>query len=463
MKASTVKGLGVATVLVAVGAIGATQCRASGTAAGSRDEALLPALEDRVNDVTRVEVETKDGPITFERDGEDWTLAEKSGYPANGDKIRELILALRSSRVVEQKTSNAARFGKLGLDAPDAEESNSKRVTLKDAKGETIATALVGNRRFGKGGMNQRPGQTRPEDQYYVHTGGDAPAVLATGKLNVDARAVGWVEQQFFDLSRDRVKAARVQHPNGDLVEVGRADMSDDELMVLAVPEGKEPKEPNGARPMLDALGRMRFDDVKSADEVDWSAGEITTSEFFTEHGIRVTVETIEVVDAEAEVPEGAEPPKKTWGRFKVDVAPDAMPEIPVVNEDPMIEVDMPTVAIDMDGDGQPEGEAGDPQPETTEPGSEEPEEAPPTLAELQREAAGLGASLEGWAYALPSWKTTGIRMPLENLVQDIPAPPEEEEPEEETTEELGSGDVTDDGAAEGDEGTSSNENDDGK
>ncbi len=419
MKQSTVRFLGIATVLVAVGAVVAGQFRASGTRASGTDEPLLPVLEERVNDVASVAIETQDGPITLTRDGERWTLAEKAGYAANDSKVRELILALRSATLVEEKTSNVERFDKLGLEAPDAEGSSSKRVTLKDAKGVVIASALIGDRRFGKGGFNQSPGAVRPEDQYYVVPKEGGPAFLAAGKLQVEARQVGWVEQQFFDLARDRIRAARVTQPDGGVLEVARADMEADELDVLTIPAGKEPKTPSGTRPFLDALARMRFDDVKKVDALDWT--KVTKAEFFTEHGIRVTVESVQVPKDGA--PAGAEaaaavPQMTTWARFTVDVAPEAAPVIPAVPDVPEV-----TVSEEPAEDGSTEPDDGD---------TEEPAPAAPSVAELQREARELGESLQGWAYALPSWKTTALRMPIDTLVQDIPPPPEPEpEPEQ--------------------------------
>ena len=119
MKPSTLKVLGVATALVAIGAVVASKFRSSQTAASATDSRVIAALEDRVNDVASVVIQSGTESVTLARKGADWTVAEMGNYPANAGKIRSLILALRDARVVEAKTANKERFHKLGLDEPD--------------------------------------------------------------------------------------------------------------------------------------------------------------------------------------------------------------------------------------------------------------------------------------------------------------------------------------------------------
>ncbi|MEE2940594.1 MAG: hypothetical protein VX460_09445, partial [Planctomycetota bacterium] len=52
----------------------------------------------------------------------------------------------------------------------------------------------------------------------------------------------------------------------------------------------------------------------------------------------------------------------------------------------------------------------------------------------LEAEAASLNDGLDGWAYALPSWKSGPFRMRMDGLVQPVaepePAPQPEATPE---------------------------------
>lgn len=403
MKQSTIKFLAGATVLVAIGAFAASKMRASETAATMADDPVLPVLQDRVNDVTSVLIESKDGSITLERGSSGWTLDEKDGYEANATKVRDLILAMRNARVLEEKTSNKERFDRLGLGDPAGEESTSKRVTLKDDKGETIAALLVGDQRIAQGGAAPAPNpNVQPGQQYYLHPGGDGPAVLATGELRIDVRPTGWIEQQFLDIARDRIQAARVIHPDGTTVEAARAEMADAEMQPLGVPEGMQPKSLNGTRPLLDALARLRFDDVKKADQLDWESSEVTVAEIFTEHGLMAKVETIEIPNEDAKLDDEGNPlpgQSKVWARFKFEMADAARK--PSVPKEPEPE------------EPAPEGEEEEPKPE----------KKAPSEAEQAKELADLQAKTRGWAYAIPSWKTSAFRLKPDAVFEEIPKP----------------------------------------
>ena len=113
MNQGTLKTLGIATIALAAGTFALTKYRDSETKASTVDRPVAPALQDRVNDTAAVIIEAADGTVTLEREGADWTLAEKAGYPANAEKIRELILSLRDAKILEEKTANKDRFNEV--------------------------------------------------------------------------------------------------------------------------------------------------------------------------------------------------------------------------------------------------------------------------------------------------------------------------------------------------------------
>ncbi|MEM9382927.1 MAG: DUF4340 domain-containing protein [Planctomycetota bacterium] len=423
MNEKTVKNLSIATGVAILGAILFNSLRDGSTAARATDEPLVPALQERINDVRSIVIEGQEGPITLTGGAGGWSLEEKSGYPANDASARELLLALRDARRLEQKTSDPERLGRLGLDAPGAEESQSKRITLKDESGATIASVLVGKRRFGKGGGAALPGGDRPDEQYYVLPEADGPSFLAAGSLRVDGRPIGWLEQQFLDVAMDRVQAVRIAHADGVVLEAFRPDMDANDMTVLDVPEGKIQKASSTAS-FPGALARLRFDDVRKEGEIEWAANPLTTTEYFTENGLVVVCESIELPK------EGAPDQKVTWARFRFEVDPDRAPALPA--DEGAMGPEPPEDGSAEDGSAE-EGSADDGAPE---------EPQGPTAEELQAEADEFTAATAGWAYALPSWKTRAFRPTAEDLLEDAPEPEPapEEVPAEVPEEDAGAG-----------------------
>lgn len=415
MNSNTVKTLGAVTLLFCAGAWYAIASRASESGAG---EAALPTLRERINDVASVAIETNDGTATLERSGDGWTLAEKGGYKAKDSKVREVLMALRGAEIVEQKTADPKKLPKLGLQEPLEDGSTAKRVTIKDDAGQEIASVLIGDQRATRGSRDQ--GSSRYEGQTYIHVDKGGPALLVSGEFAVDTRTGSWLDQQILSVPATRMKAVRVSHSDGEVLELSRGDMADADFAILSVPEGMEPKSPSTTRGFMSTLSGLRFDDVMKAADFEWPEESIATAEYFTEHGLRVTIRSAEIMDDDGTA--------KAWCTFVVDVVdpgalPGASPAGPGAGPPAPLDLAAPS---DLDGEG---GEAGDgPSTEMTDPNA-------PTAAELLEEAASLGAAVDGWVFALPSWKSGPVRMRPDGVLQAVPEPEPESEPEPQTEE----------------------------
>ena len=87
---------------------------------GTQVLAFLPSLAGELNAVNAVIVRKGSATVTVHKTGTEWTVAERADYPADVGKIRTLLLALRDARIVEQKTSDPARFASIGVQDPAA-------------------------------------------------------------------------------------------------------------------------------------------------------------------------------------------------------------------------------------------------------------------------------------------------------------------------------------------------------
>ena len=111
-------------------------------------KALFPELLTRINDVTEVKGTSVEGSYTLQlRDGR-WVVKEKDAYPADTDKVRQLLFGLGQLRRVEPKTSNPELYDQIGVQDVDAKGAVSLQIKLSDAKGKTLAEIIVGSYNF---------------------------------------------------------------------------------------------------------------------------------------------------------------------------------------------------------------------------------------------------------------------------------------------------------------------------
>ncbi len=373
------------TVVVALVAFMTHRIRAGANA--PEDAGLfVPALRERINDVASVAIQGQTETFTLERVQTGWGMTEKGGYPVDSAKVRAYILEVAGAERAEEKTSDPARYERLGLQAVDTEGSSSTRVTFRTADGADIATVLVGDKRVPKGGVT--------DASFYARAGDDPASWLVDGDLTVDKTSKSWLDQTILEVARNEIVAARIEHADGEVVNALQKDPDAQYPELQDVPEGKEPTFDGVTARFTSALERLRLDDVQKDDAVEFPDPPQGVATFWTKDGLKVTVESAEIES-------------KLYCRFSAAYDEAGAPGTPVDSGPPAPPAD-------------PEG--GAPMPE------EDPGKSP---EEVQKQAAEIQERVAGWTYTLPTFKKTAFLSRMTELVRDIPepTPPPDETP----------------------------------
>ncbi len=294
--------LAVVTAVSVVGAAVATYQRADATAAAGA--LLVPGLMERINDIAVIRVERGAQTMNLVLEDGRWTLAEKSGYPARFEVVKTALVALGRLKTIEAKTAKAALYPKLWLGDPGSAEAKSTRLTMLDDAGASLGAIIVGKTRAGAAG---RAG-------VYVRRPDEARAWLADGDPKLPADAIDWLDRKLIDLARERIASARLEAPDGATVEVTRADAGQRDFTLAGVPEGQKIKSAGSVNAVAWTLERLRFDDVTSADRVDFATAAAGTATFTGFDGLTVQVTLAAKDDA-------------TWARLEASADDDAKPE----------------------------------------------------------------------------------------------------------------------------------------
>ncbi|TPG55460.1 DUF4340 domain-containing protein [Roseomonas nepalensis] len=217
-------------------------------AAPSPSDAPLafPALAARLPAARRLEVRQGAASLTLERGaGEAWLIAQKGGYPARGERVRELLVALTELRLAERRTADPEALSRLGLDEPGP-NSTALLLRVLDGAGAPLAELVVGRRRT----RTQAAAPGSAAESAYVRRPGESQSYLAEGRLPVDADPRLWLDREVANLPEERVRAV-VGRRDGQAVELRRGEGPDGRLALVS---------PAGAPPIdevsLDEVGR---------------------------------------------------------------------------------------------------------------------------------------------------------------------------------------------------------------
>lgn len=193
-------------VLAVVAVIGAlmTATDDSATEQAAAGQRLFPGLMDRVNEVEAVVLQTPVGPFTLQRAESGWTLPERGGWSARGDKVRALLLGLAQAETLEPKTAKPENYAALGVGDPGKGEGVG--LEALDGSGQRLASLIVGNTKMSSGLPVGR----------YVRKADEAQSWLARADLPLGDGPGDWMEDAILHVKTKDVVRVTLTHPDGE-------------------------------------------------------------------------------------------------------------------------------------------------------------------------------------------------------------------------------------------------------
>jgi len=269
------------TIVVIIIAAVFTQSRAPQTTIGK--EFLFPELANKVNDVTRIKIKSSEGRDVILQKMEDgqWALQSADNYPAQFDKVKDVVVSLSQLKILATKTDNPRLYPELGVEGPEDKNTSSLLLTLSDQSGTTLASLIVGKPRKNNIETN------RPK--LYVRQADTANALLVEGYLKLKSNNNDWYERNVIHISASRIQGVNIFKSTGEHLLINKHAEGDTEFKVI---------EGNTASPsvLLNKLGTffedMHVEGVHAENNFEFP-DDATTTTFTTFNGLIITVKNV--------------------------------------------------------------------------------------------------------------------------------------------------------------------------
>jgi len=131
-----------AAILVGLASIYFQISRSAGWNESRTDRRIFQNLA--INDVRKIQIRSTAGTVTLEKKGDEWRVAERDDYPADFEKIRDLIKALWSLKAGQEMQVGPSQFGRLKVLPPGQGSDAGIEIDLKGEKEANIASLIVG-------------------------------------------------------------------------------------------------------------------------------------------------------------------------------------------------------------------------------------------------------------------------------------------------------------------------------
>lgn len=209
MRLRNVAGLALALALFA-GILGWLHERQQPPAQPPASRAWLPGLKP--HQVTALCIATPGQPtIRARRDGKDWMLASKDGYPASGETIRQLLRSLADARLLEEKSASPENRERMGLS--DQGKGQASRITLE--RGDAPPLVLLLGKRTSQGGQ-------------LVRQADDEGAWLIDRTVGLPVNDLALLDPRLTDLPFEQLRELTLSYGNGVRLNISRASEKDD-------------------------------------------------------------------------------------------------------------------------------------------------------------------------------------------------------------------------------------------
>ncbi|MDX2117734.1 MAG: DUF4340 domain-containing protein [Planctomycetota bacterium] len=344
---------------------------------------LSPGLSERLNDVAEIALRKGKDTTTLRKAGNDWTIVEKSGYPAMFESVKQLAINLAALEKLQAKSDKPEHYKVLGVADPAPDNDVAAGVELKDSTGKAIRSLVIGGTRGGFGGA---PAEAT------VRIPGEAQVWQVRGTAVINADPLFWLQRTILEVNRERVKQvvitpsvavdAGAVGPStslGSRLVLTRETPETTTFAVADLPAGRELSSASAGDGIGAALAYVSFDDVKAASVLK-DVPPLATAEYRTFDGL-VVKSTVYKQDT------------SWYATFSAVFEEPAAP---------------PATAGDKPGaDGQPEAKPA----------------AGKSRDEVNKEVAKINSTLGGWAFLLPEFKAKQLSSAMSDLLKPLETP----------------------------------------
>ena len=260
--------------------------------------ALWPSLAGELDTVTTLSI-LKGGTtpsVTVQKQGQEWTVAERANFPADVSKLRTLLLALSETKIREEKTSNPASYSIIGVEDPTKPGATGAQIdlTAKDGKhGVIVGKSVAGGNFVRRAGENTsyvvEPGITfEAEPRYWIDT-----RLLDTASDKIQSIEFKPATGPTYAVRRVVEPSAKVPDAKADGAKVPDAKSTDvktaatpaatppppaqPKFVLEGVPSGRLAADQQTLAPAPNFLSNLAVEDVSKSGDIDFSKPMIVT------------------------------------------------------------------------------------------------------------------------------------------------------------------------------------------
>lgn len=213
-------------------------------ASGTLGQPLLKGL--KAADVASIVIREPKATLTLARKGEQWTIVERGGYPADFDKVRGFVLKALELKIGQSEPIGEKDRARLQLD------DSGTAVEFQGADGKPLARFTAGRKYFKT--EPEKPETARGDGRFVALPGDDKTVFIVSDPLaQASTKSADWIARPGF--AAEGVKSLDYRPAAGEGWRIERSgDSADWKLTPLKAGEKLEVTKANAASYSLNSI-----------------------------------------------------------------------------------------------------------------------------------------------------------------------------------------------------------------
>jgi hypothetical protein len=206
-------------------------------AAGTLGQPLLKGL--KAAEVAEIAIRDPGGELTLSRQEDRWTIAERGGFPAELERVREFVLKALELKIVQAEPIGDKDRERLKLDA------TGTSIEFRGADGKPLARMVAGKKYFTREPEN--PERARGDGRFVLLPQADKTVYVVSDPLSqATPKTAEWIRRSGF--AAEKLRALEVRFADGEGWKIERgADNADWKLAGARAGEKLEVTRANAA------------------------------------------------------------------------------------------------------------------------------------------------------------------------------------------------------------------------
>lgn len=242
--------LGLAAVIMVLLAAVSSKMASLQTVEVAIDSPLIQGLNPE--QISRITVASGQEQTNMVRQGSDFVISDKNNYPADIEKVNNLIKKVLDIKVGETLTDNSENYDQLQV----TDEKAERLVKFFNSEDKLITGIIVGKR------LDSGDTAVRLAEGNAVKTTSDSAWFNTT--------PTDFMDTEIFNIEKDKIIEVSVKHKSGGEYKMTSEPNSSDIKFITALPQGKQLKERDYVN-VFNALTSLYFSDVNTDDANDIS------------------------------------------------------------------------------------------------------------------------------------------------------------------------------------------------